>query len=71
MKSLSELAAVYDEWSKASTNTAEEILASLDSFHVDVQERQRWRASQLLAEAAILQTRAEELRKAEQQRWEK
>jgi len=65
MKSLSELAGIFDEWAKSNETTAEEILACLDSFVDEVQEQQRWRAGQLVAEAAALKTRAAELRKLE------
>jgi hypothetical protein len=65
MKSLSELAGIFDEWAKSNETTAEEILACLDSFVDEVQEQQRRRAGQLVAEAAALKTRAAELRKLE------
>ena len=61
MKSLSELAAIYEGWATANEIRAEEILASVDSLD-EVQE-QRGRAGQLMAEALALKTRAAELRK--------
>ena len=61
MRSLSELAAIYEKWANANEATAEELLASVDSLVDEVQE-QRWRANQLLAEAAALKIRAQELR---------
>jgi len=62
MKSVSELAAIYDRWAKANEATAKEILARLDSLPAKVQEQQRWRANQVMAEAAALKKRAAELR---------
>jgi len=62
MKSLSELADIYDRWATANETTAEEIIACLDSLPNEVKEQQRWRASQLMAEAAALKIRAKELR---------
>jgi hypothetical protein len=62
MKSLSELATIYDRWAMANEATAEEILASLDSLPDDVRKQQRWRADQLVADAATLKIRAKELR---------
>jgi hypothetical protein len=64
MKSLSELADVYEKWAGANEATAEGILASVDSLVDEVQE-QREHAGQLMAEAAALKTRAAELRKLE------
>ena len=61
MRSLSELASIYEKWANANEATAEELLASVDSLFDEVQE-QRERASQLLAEAAALKIRAQELR---------
>jgi hypothetical protein len=65
MKSLSEVAAIYERWATANEATAEEILACLDSFVDDLQEQQRWRAGQLVADAEALKTRAAELRQLE------
>jgi len=65
MKSLSELADIYDGWATANEATAEEILTRLDSLPDDVRERQRWRANQVMAEAAALKKRAAEIRKLE------
>jgi hypothetical protein len=62
MKSLSELAAIYECWANANEATAEEILTRLDTLSVNIQEQQRWRASQVKAEAAALKIRAKELR---------
>ena len=68
MKSLSELADVYEKWATANEATAEEILSRLDSLPGEAQQQQRWRASQVMAEAAALKKRAAELRKLEQRR---
>src|SRR5262245_22707545 len=65
MKSLSELAAIYERWANANEATAEEILARLDSLPGNIQQQQRWRASQVKAEAAALKKRAAELRDLE------
>jgi hypothetical protein len=62
MKSLSELAAIYEGWATANEMRAEGILASADSL-VDEFQEQRERASQLMAEALALRTRAGDLRK--------
>ena len=62
LKSLSELANIYEKWANANEATAEELLACLDSLADDVQKQQRWRAAQLVAEAAALKIRAHELR---------
>lgn len=58
MKSLSELADVYEKWATANEANAEGILASQDSYAYEVREHQLERASQLLDEAAALKTRA-------------
>jgi hypothetical protein len=68
MKSLSELAARYDEWANVKQVTAEEILAGLDSMAVEVRDERRWRADWMTAEAAELRARAAELRKIERRR---
>lgn len=65
MKSLSELAAIYDRWAEANEATAEEILARLDSLPSNIQQQQRWRASHIKSEAAALKIRAQELRDLE------
>ena len=65
MKSLSELADTYEKWATANEATAEEILSRLDSLPGDIQQQQRWRASHVKAEAAVLKKRAAELRKLE------
>src|SRR5215831_19655573 len=62
MKSPSELAATYERWANANEATAEEMLARLDSLPVDIQQQQRWRANQIMADAAALKIRAQELR---------
>jgi Tfp pilus assembly protein PilN len=67
MKSLSELAAIYESWAAANEATAEQILASVD-YVVDEVQEQRERAGQLKAEAAALKKRAAELRRLEQRR---
>ena len=67
MKSLSELADVYEKWATEKEATAEGILASTDSLVDEVQE-QRERAGRLMAEATVLKKRATELRKLEQGR---
>ncbi len=65
MKSLSELADVYEKWATANEASAEQILSRLDSLPGEAQQQQRWRASQVMAEAAALKKRAGELRKLE------
>jgi len=65
MKSLSELAAIYDRWAKANEATAEEILSRLDSLPSDIRQQQQWRASHIKSEAAALKIRAQELRDLE------
>ena len=67
MKSLSELADVYEKWATANEANAEGILASEDSL-VDEVPEQRERAGQLMAQATVLKKRATELRKLEQRR---
>src|SRR5437899_2735839 len=62
MKSLSELAAIYECWANANEATAEEILTRLDTLSVNIQEQQRWRASQVMADAEALKIRAKQLR---------
>jgi hypothetical protein len=68
MKSLSDLADSYDAWAKVAETASEETLACLDTFAIDVQADQRWRASLLAAEAVELRARAEELRTLELRR---
>jgi len=68
MKSLSDVAASYDERALANEATAEEILACLDSFGAEIRENQRWRAGWLAADAAELRARAAELRQVERRR---
>jgi hypothetical protein len=62
LKSLSELANIYEKWANANEATAEELLACSDSLAGHVQQQQRWRAAQLMAEAAALKIPAQELR---------
>ena len=68
MKSLSELADVYEKWATANEARAHEILTAQDSYAYEVREHQLWRAEQLRVEAAALRKRAAELRKLEQRR---
>jgi len=65
MKSLSEIAALYDEWANANDAYVEEILVDLDSIAHDVREHQRRRADWLTAEATTLRAKAVELRTVE------
>ena len=65
MKSLSEIAALYDDWANANEVSVEEILVGLDSFADDVREHQRRRADWLTAEAMTLRAKAVELRTVE------
>jgi hypothetical protein len=62
MQSLSLLADTHEKWATANEATAEEILTRLDTLPGNIQEQQRWRASQVKAEAAALKIRAKELR---------
>ena len=62
MKTLSDVAADYDNEATANEAIAEEILACLDSLPGEIQEQQRQRASQLVADAAALKIQAKELR---------
>ena len=68
MKSLSELADVYERWATETEARADEILAAQDCYAYEVREHQLERASQLIDEAATLKKRAAELRKLEQRR---
>src|SRR5262245_44185301 len=65
MKTLSDVAASYDECAQANEATAEKILACLDSFAAEIRDTQRWRAGWLTADAAQLRFRAAELRTVE------
>ena len=65
MKTLSDVAASYEEQAKANEILAEEILARAHFFPAEVRENQRWRAGWLMAEAARLRARAAELRRIE------
>jgi len=62
MRSLSEQAGIYEKWAKTNEATADEMMSSLDSLPTEVREQQRWRAGQLVADAAALKIRAKELR---------
>ena len=68
IKSLPELADVYEKWATEDEARADEILAAQDSYAYEVREHQLERASQLIDEAATLKKRAAELRKLEQRR---
>ena len=68
MKSLSELADVYEKWATEDESRADEILAAQDSYAYEISDHQLWRAEQLRAEASALKKRAAELRKLEQRR---
>jgi hypothetical protein len=65
MKSLSELADVYERWATETEARADEILAAQDCYAYEVREHQLWRADPLMAEAEALKRRAAELRKLE------
>ena len=65
MKTLSDVAASYEEWAAANEATAEEILAGLNSCAIEIRENQRSHASWLSAEAAELRERAAEFRNIE------
>jgi len=62
MRSLLELAGIYEKWATANEATAEEIMSSLDSLPTEVREQQRCRAGQLIADATALKIRAKDLR---------
>jgi hypothetical protein len=66
MKSLSELANVYETWATANEARAEEIRASPDCYAYEVREHQLERASRLVDEATVLKKRAAELRELDQ-----
>ena len=68
MKTLTDVAASYDEWASVNEATAEEILTSLDSFAEDIRGYKRWRADWLTAEALELRARATDLRRLERRR---
>ena len=68
IKSLPELADVYEKWATEDEARADEILAAQDSYAYEVPEHQLARANQLIDEAATLKKRAAELRKLEQRR---
>jgi len=65
MKSLSELADIYQNWATTNEARADEILAAQDSYAYEVREFQLERASQLMDEAASLRKRATKLRELE------
>jgi hypothetical protein len=62
MKTLSHLAAGYDEQAKANDALAEEVLARVESYPAEIRESLRSRAGWLMAEAAGLRAKAAELR---------
>jgi hypothetical protein len=62
MKTLSDLAAGFDDQAKANETMAEEILDRLDSAPEHFRQSRRWHADWLIAEAARLRARAAELR---------
>src|SRR5262245_64454406 len=65
MKSMSELADIYENWATVNEARADEILAAQDSYAYEVQEYQLERASQLMDEAASLRKKAAKLRELE------
>jgi len=65
MKTLSHLAAGYDEQAKANDALAEEILARVESYPAEIRESLRSRAGWLMAEAAGWRASAERLRSVE------
>ena len=65
MESLVGLAEIFEKWATVNEATAEELLAGMDSLPPEIQEQQRQRAGQLVAEAAALKIRAKELRDLE------
>ena len=65
IKSLPELADVYEKWATEDEARADEILAAQDSYAYEVREFQLERASQLMDEAACLRKRASKLRELE------
>jgi len=65
MKSLSDLADIYEKWALENEARAQEILSRQDSYAYEIREHQLWRADQLVADAEVLKTRAVELRKLE------
>ena len=68
MKTLSDVAANYDEQAKANEDMAEEILDHIDTAPAELRQNQRWHAGWLMAEAARLRARAAELRSLEWRR---
>lgn len=62
MRSLSDLAASYEEWAAKHETTAAVIMSDIDSIAVEIRDQRRQRASRLTAEAAELRMRAAELR---------
>ena len=62
MRSLSDLAASYEEWAAKHETTAAVIMSDIDSIAVEIRDQRRQRASRLSAEAAELRMRAAELR---------
>ena len=62
MRSLSQLAELYENWAITNEARAEEILAGQDSNIAEIQEHQFERAVQLMDEAVSLKKIAAELR---------
>ena len=58
MKSLSELADVYEKWATVNEARADEILAAQDSYAYEIPDHQLWRAEQLRAEASALKKKS-------------
>jgi hypothetical protein len=65
LKSLSELADIYQHWATVNEARADGILAAQNSYAFEVREYQLERASQLMDEAASLRKRAAKLRELE------
>jgi len=62
VKTLSDVAASYDQWADANQAAAEDILARLDSVSDEIRDCKRRLAEWFLGEAAELRARAAELR---------
>jgi hypothetical protein len=65
VRTLSDIAVIYDEQTKANDAIADVILSGLDSVGEEIREHKRWLADWLTAEAVELRARAEEVRKAD------
>jgi hypothetical protein len=63
MKSLSELAGVYEKRAIEADARADEILAAQDSYAYEVRDHQLCRAEQIRAEGAALKKKAAERRR--------